>query len=76
MNCAVTVFQNSADHQSCGLFTFQDASQSSQIMIKSMGSVKANTAIDGVVVECRDNPGNPSMLIGNITICVVGKSKL
>ena len=74
VNCAVTVFHNSAGHQPCGPFIFQDSSQMSQLNIKSIGSVKANTSIDGVFVGCRDNPGNPSTLIGNITICVIGKS--
>ena len=73
VNCAKTVFYNSADRELCGPFTFRDMSESSQLMIKSVGTFTADASIDGVVVECRDNPGNPSTIIGNISICIVGK---
>ena len=72
VNCAITTFHNSVDRESCGPFTFQDMSKSSQTTIKSMSTVEADASIDGVVVECRDNPGSPSTLIGRISICVVG----
>ena len=72
VNCAITVFHNSVDRKSCGPFAFQDMSESSQTTIKSISTVEADASIDGVVVKCRDNPGSPSTLIGNISICVIG----
>ena len=61
----------------CGPFTFEDVTVLMlEGALNSTVVATASTSMTGAIVECRDSTGISPNLIGSLTLCVIGKSKL
>ena len=76
LNCAETVSSSVTPGQSCEPYvSFQDDSMLSEGVVSSIATVATdNTSVNGTVLECRDGAGLLYTSVGNVAICVVGKS--
>ena len=60
----------------CGPFIFKNVTEltSDAVLFNSTAVATASASMSGTVVECRDSSGRTFNQIGNITLCIIGKT--
>ena len=73
LDCSFIVDHASPDlSRGCGPFQLETATMNNGTLMSTVAAT-ADTTITGTVVECRDSGGISFNVIGNISICVLGK---